>query len=269
MSASAAPVSPATVTVADDPGARLAFSERTGVGNVSLLVGGGDPLHARTQLGGLVGLPASAAVFMQQAHGAGIAEVGRDERGRGLHRHDDAIADVDALITRDVDVALVVLVADCVPVLLVDPGRAVGAVHAGRRGVVAGVASATVRALTDAPARVTAVIGPAIGGCCYEVPATLVGEVAEALPPARARTRWGSPALDLPRAVTHQLEEAGVAQVHRLGGCTACHNERWFSHRADPAARVGRQAGVVCRRASAPAPDATVSRLPGVAHGVA
>lgn len=97
------------------------------------------------------------------------------------------------------------------------------------------------------PGEVEARIGPAIGGCCYEVPAELADEVAAAHPAARATTTWGTPALDLPAAVAAQLHEAGVERVERAGVCTRCGGEGWFSHRRDPGA--GRQAGVVVRAA--------------------
>lgn len=238
---------PLELGVAEDPGARLAFSGRQGgPGNVSLRVGPGEPATARAELAALVGCRPEDAIFMEQRHGAGVARVGRAERGRGLDDHDDAVPGVDALVTGDAGVALVVMVADCVPVLLVDPGMGVGAVHAGRGGVVAGVVGAAVAALSDDPGRVVAALGPAIGGCCYEVPGDLADAVAADVPDARATTTWGTPALDLPAAVVAQLEAAGVRRIERHGACTRCHADRWFSHRADP--RGGRQAGVVARQ---------------------
>jgi YfiH family protein len=144
-----------------------------------------------------------------------------------------------------------VLVADCVPVVLADPGRAVAVAHAGRGGVVAGVVGETVATMAPAdPARVEAVIGPAIGGCCYEVDAELAAAVAAEVPASRATTSWGTPALDLPAAVATQLRAAGLDRITRVGGCTRCAPSRWFSHRRAPG--EGRQAGVVVRAAGGP-----------------
>lgn len=266
MSAATTALPGPVLRLAEDPHARLAFSDRA-AGNMSLVVGGGDVRAARTRLTGLVGLSPDDAVFMEQVHDRGVAVVGRQERGRGAHIHDDAVAGADALVTRDVDVALVVLVADCVPVLLVDPGRAVAAVHAGRRGVAAGVVGACVEVLTDEPRRVVAVMGPAIGGCCYEVPAPVADEVAGAQPVARVRTRWGTTGLDLPAAVAGQLADAGVRTVRRAGPCTRDNRDRWFSHRGDPPSARGRQAGVVCRRGSVDV--AGPSRLTGANRTIA
>lgn len=235
-----------TPPVPEDPAARLAFTDRS-VGNVSLAVGGGDVAAARTRAALLVGMPREHTVYMEQVHQAQVGVVGRRDRGRGVDRREDAIGGVDALVTRDTGVALVVLVADCVPVLLVAPGRAVAAVHAGRRGIAGGVVGACVETMGDEPGRMVAVLGPAIGPCCYEVPGELADAVAAMVPASRSRTQWGTPGLDLPAAVVAQLADAGVGSVRDAGGCTRCGSDRWFSHRADAPPDRGRQAGIVCR----------------------
>lgn len=232
-----------------DPSIRFAFSDRDD-GNVSLAVGVPDP-RARERLASAVSARPADLVFMQQVHGADVAVVGRADRGRGVDAHDDGIPAVDALVTNDTDVVLAVLVADCVPVLLADPGRAVAVAHAGRGGVVAGVVGEVVATMAPAdPSGVEAVIGPAIGGCCYEVGAELASAVAAEVPASRATTSWGTPALDLPAAVAAQLRAAGLDRITRVGGCTRCAHSRWFSHRRAPGA--GRQAGVVVRAAGEP-----------------
>ena len=236
-----------TGAIAADPAVRFTFTG-TAVGNVSLTVGAPD-VGARAGLAAAVGVEPAALVFMQQVHGHDVATVDIGDRGRGLDDHADGVAGVDALVTRATDTALVVLVADCVPVLLADPSRSVAAVHAGRGGVVRGVVPAALDAMApDEPARVEARIGPAISGCCYEVPADLVEQVAADHPVARATTTWGTPALDLPAAVEAQLRARGVERIGRTGGCTRCTGAEWFSHRRDPGA--GRQAGVVVRSAA-------------------
>jgi polyphenol oxidase len=188
---------------------------------------------------------------MRQVHGREVGRIGATTSiGAELRG-------VDALVTAEVDRPLVVQVADCVPVLLAGPVTA-GVVHAGRRGVVAGIVAATLAALGDLGDRagdLSAVVGPAIGGCCYEVPAGLQAEVVTAVPGAGATTTWGAPALDLPGAVVAQLAAGGVARVTRAGGCTRCDPEqRWFSHRADPG--TGRQIGLLVRRAARATPPA-------------
>jgi YfiH family protein len=236
--------SPLTGAVVADPAIRYAFSSAAD-GNVSLAVGDPDDA-ARATLAASVDADRADLVFMQQVHGGDVAVVGAEDRGRGVAAHGDGVPAVDALVTTAPGVALVVQVADCVPVLLADPGHAVAAVHAGRGGVVAGVVDAAVAAMAPAvPARVAAVIGPAIGGCCYEVEPELADRVAVDVPRARATTTWGTASLDLPAAVAAQLATLGIGDVSRVGGCTRCTDRQWYSHRREPGA--GRQAGVIVR----------------------
>ncbi len=119
-------------------------------------------------------------VFAEQVHGNTVAAVGRGDRGRGAFRVDDAIPGADALLTDDPELVLVTMVADCVPVALVDPvAGLLATVHAGWRGTLNGVAEATIDALEARGARrsrMVAVLGPAVGPDRYQVGA----EVAEA-----------------------------------------------------------------------------------------
>lgn len=202
-----------------------------------------DLAAARAAVATATRTDASGWHLMQQVHGAQVAVVdGAVEPGSELRGVDAAVTDLPGR-------PLVVLVADCVPVLLAGP-VAIGVAHAGRAGVVAGVVPATVTALRDlgeTPSEVRATLGPAIGGCCYEVPRELHDEVVADHPVAAATTTWGTPALDLPAAVGAQLEAVGIGGVTQVGGCTRCDPQgRWFSHRADPDA--GRQAGLIVRR---------------------
>ena len=243
------------IDVAEDPAVRVAFTgrgdERGGAANLSLLVGDtGAAAAAREAALALVGARLDDAVFMQQVHGGQVAGVTAADAGRGAHTPDSAVPGVDGIVTSEENLALVVLAADCVPVVLVDPGCAVAAVHAGRGGVVAGVVPAAVSALAPRGAGdVVALVGPAIGGCCYEVEPALARSVAAPVPAAAATTTWGTPSLDLPAAVVAQLQAAGVARIERAGGCTRCSGSAWFSHRAATAgaAPAGRQAGIVVR----------------------
>ncbi|MGI8573806.1 MAG: polyphenol oxidase family protein [Egibacteraceae bacterium] len=260
--------------VADDRrGFRALFSgrdlEASGAGNVSMLVGGGQPVANRARLLSALGLGLDDAVFMRQVHGAAVAVVGRGDAGRGARDHGEAVADVDALVTGAERTALVALTADCVPVVLAAAGRAVGVVHAGRRGIVAGVVANAVAALrreagceggheavreagpsAGAGPAVSALIGPAIGPCCYEVPSALAEQVRAAVGGPDARTRAHAPALDLPRTVERQLAAAGVDDVTTVSACTACGPGAWFSHRAAPGS--GRQLTAVVRAVPPP-----------------
>ena len=173
---------------------------------------------------------------------------------RQVHGHDVAVVDgvggapptADALVTRTPGLALVALVADCTPVLLADEEAAVvGAVHAGRRGLAAGVIPAAVEAMIGLgarPDRLTAVVGPAICAEHYEVPAAMRAEVAAVAPDASAMTSRQTPALDIRAGLVAQLRAAGVGSWSTLPQCTF-ETPDCYSFRRDGV--TGRFAGVV------------------------
>ena len=149
-----------------------------------------------------------------------------------------ACGEGDALWTDRSDLALSVVTADCVPVVLAGPGG-IAAAHAGWRGLVNGVLSATLRELPGRLSEWTAWIGPAIGACCYEVSEEVAAQVVAASDPAVAVTGpAGKPHLDLPGVARRQLEAAGVGEVFWLTRCTRCDEEKLFSYR-----REGKGAG--------------------------
>ena len=169
-------------------------------------------------------------VFMSQVHGSTVAVVDEPPApGR-------PIPEADALVTSQPGLALAVLVADCAPVLLTDVAAGVVAVaHAGRRGMAGGVVAATLaamRSLGAEPGTTAALVGPAICGRCYEVPAALQAEVAAVEPAARSTTRSGTAGLDIRAGVVAQLEAAGVASIEVDPICTA-ESEHLYSHRRD------------------------------------
>ena len=234
------------------PGIRAFFTTRHGGRsaapwdslNLGLAVGDdAAAVHANRAL--VAQVAGGQVAFATQVHGTGVVEV----TAAGLPAPPP---EADALVTTLPGVPLGVYVADCVPVLLADPRAGVVAVaHAGRPGVEHGVVAAVVESMLAAgarPADLRAVVGPAVCGACYEVPAALAARVAAGIPAALSRTSWGTPALDLPEAVTAQLEAAGVARVDVVHRCTRT-DDTFFSHRRSSAAGTpaGRFAGVVTR----------------------
>ncbi len=141
-------------------------------------------------------------------------------------------ADADAAVTTTTGCALAIRSADCVPVVLLGP-HSVGVVHAGWKGLVAGVIGRAVEALReldDGPIR--AHLGPCIRAGCYEFVGPERDEMVQRFGPGVAATSmWGTPALDVPAAVAAALRAAGVDQLRDVAGCTAC-DRRWYSHRA-------------------------------------
>ncbi len=193
----------------------------------------------------LTGDPATPVARMRQVHGAEVALVreatphpGGPEEARGL-------PEADALVTDRAGLVLMVLVADCVPVLLADAAAGlVAAVHAGRVGLAAGVVPAAVARLRSMGAeQLTAWVGPHVCGACYEVPAQMRAEVAEQVPATWSSTSWGTPGLDLGAGVRAQLEEQHHVEVRQVGRCTV-EDQQLYSHRRD-AADAGRMAGLV------------------------
>jgi YfiH family protein len=143
--------------------------------------------------------------------------------------------EADGQATARDDVAVMVQVADCLPVAIAGPGG-VAMVHAGWRGLAAGVLEEGVRALREvgADGALSAVIGPGARGCCYEVG----DEVREAFGETAAR-------IDLATIAARRLAAAGVERIEDVGRCTIC-DERFFSYRREGEA-AGRQAGVAWR----------------------
>jgi YfiH family protein len=127
----------------------------------------------------------------------------------------------DGLWTDEAEIPMLALTADCVPVAIVGGGR-LAVLHAGWRGLVEGVVEAGIGALGR---RAAAVIGPAIGPCCYEVGR----DVAERFDRDLLRDRR----LDIWTATERRLRAAGVASVERVDLCTACNPNLFFSHRRD------------------------------------
>jgi YfiH family protein len=152
--------------------------------------------------------------------------------------------EADAVISEEIGVRIAVVTADCLPILLAgDRGRVVAAVHAGWRGLAGGVISACLAALRERLGKsegVTAVVGPHIGKCCYEVDEPLLGALeerfSETLPSALRQSRPGHARLDLGLLAREALRAEGV-ESDRIGfmkgACTACDAERFYSYRRD------------------------------------
>jgi len=208
------------------------FNLSSGVGDDRVAVASN-----RRRLSTELGVP---VVFLDQVHGTRVAMVDVVPRSGEPDR-----PGTDAAVTALPGVGLAVLAADCVPVLLADPGAGVvGVAHAGRVGAAAGVLPATVAAMEALGARVGAVevlLGPAVCGGCYEVPAAMRAQVDAVLPGSGVRTRRGTPGLDLRAGLHRQLTALGVA---RIGGDPRCtlEDRDLYSHRRDR--RTGRLAAI-------------------------
>jgi YfiH family protein len=207
---------------------------------------GDDPeavVANRARLARTLGLPGDRMVYMEQVHSPNVTEV----TGELLEElGGDPVPVTDALVTTLRGTALVVLTADCVPVLLSDEeAGVVAAVHAGRLGARNGVLSRTLdemERLGAVPARVHALFGAAIAGTDYEVPDSMARDVEERLPGSRTTTSTGTTGLDLRAGLVRQLMGRGVTLIDADPRSTAA-EETLYSYRRD--GTTGRQAAVV------------------------
>jgi YfiH family protein len=227
----------------DFPGGGHALFTTRAHGNLSS-VGGEDAEHglqARDRLREQLGLRHLLRGY--QVHGTTVQRV-RDDLARDTGTGTDAeLTDSEAQLDTEADgqatalrgVGAVVLTADCLPIALGCAG-AVAAVHAGWRGLAAGVLEEGIRAIRELGGEddLVAIVGPGAGPCCYEVGE----EVHEAL---GAVHRHGLN-IDLKAIARDKLLAAGVSEVNDVAACTIC-DERFFSYRRE-GARAGRQ-GVV------------------------
>lgn len=198
----------------------------------------------RARLSSELGLAPDHVVWMEQVHGRTASVVASPVTG--------PLEATDALVSTSPGLAVAVLVADCVPILLADPeAGVVAAVHAGRVGARVGVLPAALTAMADAgarPERTEALLGPAVCGECYEVPAAMRDDVEAHLPGSATKTRSGTPGLDLRAGLWRQLAEAGVGRVGVDPRCTV-EDRALFSYRRD--GPTGRLAAVTWLEAAA------------------
>lgn len=204
---------------------------------------GRDPIcHVKKALG----LEGRTITILKQVHGDRIVDVGDPApkfKGEG-----------DALATECDGVLVAISTADCVPILIVDPGRRVcAAVHAGWRGTLAGIAEKAVSHLRLRygcdPSDLRAALGPAIGRCCFEVGPEVIEAFEKKMgrqiePFVERRGKKGM--LDLRGLNQAALAKAGLAAecVQQVGPCTACESETFHSYRKEQGT-PGRQTSFV------------------------
>ncbi len=187
-------------------------------------------------------IPPAWFVAANQVHGSNVAVITKQMRGSGASSHDSAIAATDAMITNEEDVCLMILTADCAPILLYDPvRRAAGAVHAGWKSTVKRIAVLTINSMVNRfgcnPADIIAGIGPSIGPCCFTVNEDVLLEIEGAI--GKSFTAYdaniGKRKIDLWEANREQLISAGVLdrniEVSKI--CTFCNTDTYFSYRAE------------------------------------
>jgi hypothetical protein len=229
--------------VSNGPYASLNLSTSTGDSRENV-----DANHRR--LAEALDVPRERMTTTWQVHGTHVVRATAETVGGMLDKADGIITDTPGL-------PLTQRYADCTPLIIYDPRRhAAGLGHAGWRGTVDGMATALVQAMTASfgsdPADLIAVVGPAIGPCCYEIGLEVVEAVRVAFPaadtllhsPTNGASSPASPHFDLWAANRWQMEQAGVGQIEVAGLCTRCQRDTFFSHRGDGAC-TGRFGAVV------------------------
>ncbi len=179
-------------------------------------------------------------IYMHQIHSDQVCEVG----------HLDGIATADSLISKQKNKILMVMVADCMPLLFFDPVQGgIAAIHAGRKGAFLNIVSETLKQMQQRfrsdVKDIRVAIGPHIGSCCYEIGSEVVEEAKTLKLAEMVDKREASYYLDIYAIVLKQLSEAGIKQAHieRHNICTACHTESFFSYRKE--GTTGRFCGVI------------------------
>jgi len=183
-------------------------------------------------------------VTVHQVHGAKVLDLDREplaeDRLRGL--------EFDGMVTTKKDIGIGVLVADCFPLVLLDPKRKILAIaHCGRKGIVAGIIENALKAITAKGGELKdliAALGPGVCPKCYPVGDEIISEFKDRFPQgAGAIWRGEEDAyhLDLKAAIFSVLKESGIGldQIDDLGLCACC-SEEFFSHRRSKG-RAGRQ----------------------------
>lgn len=197
----------------------------------------------------------NAVCALHQVHGTSVYRASDPDRWSQDAWLGDVITDpatgnpqsrlpiADASITDKAGVALMIRVADCVPIVLADRhARVIGAVHAGRRGLLAGVIQAAVEQMAQLGARhLHAWIGPRIPASAYEVPQNMADDAWDILPACRALSAQGTPAIDLGAGARSILEDQQVSVTDTELFTT---DKRFYSHRGD-GPKTGRQAGFI------------------------
>jgi len=171
--------------------------------------------------------------YMSQVHGNRVAII---------EEVTEEFPVADALVTGIPGITLAVMVADCIPLLLQSKG-AVAAVHVGRKGLLNRVAEKAIDVMREISGeKISAIIGPAICGKCYEVSPEIFSEVTSSHPESASHTAVNTPSLDLVTALIADLQKLGITEIDNQSRCTLEH-EDLYSYRRDGA--TGRQVGLV------------------------
>ena len=186
----------------------------------------------------VLGIDPATLVVPGQVHGTRLALVGPGDGGRGAGSRRTVIPDTDGLITSSPKLPLVVSFADCVPVLIVARNsagqRVLALVHAGWRGMIAGIVGQAAKLLAATGELEAAVVGPSIGPCCFSVDSDLAAQFATRFGATVVAKHKRQPYVDLWACAAGDLLSAGLPEerLTNLHLCTSS-DQRFYSHRRD------------------------------------
>jgi YfiH family protein len=230
--------------------------------NLGLHVGDhrGTVVSNRKRLGERIDFSVANWVCGEQVHGSNIVKVGKEHSGKGVLNYESSLPNVDGFYTCETDLLLTACYADCVPLYFFAPNHGViGIAHAGWKGTVEGIGPSMIKKWIEeeriSPGEIFAVIGPAIGLCCYEVDDRVIAKVVQQLQPDSKyphpyiKTGANSYQLDLNELNRQLLVDAGVKDEHieRSGFCTSCRTDLFFSHRKENG-KTGRMISFIGRK---------------------
>jgi len=212
--------------------------------NLSFNVGD-DPqkvLKNRQRLAEALGISLSNLTTAKQIHDCHVTVVTEPLQGNGANDYSGAIDATDAMVTRVPEICLMILLADCVPIILYDPiKRVVGVAHAGWKGTLQSIARKTVHVFRkdfgSSPQDMVAAMGPSIGPCCYEVGPSVLSQIEHLSGTGedyvRKESSRGKGHLDLWEANRRQLVQAGIpnGNIEMAKICTHDHPGLFFSYR--------------------------------------
>jgi len=199
-------------------------------------------LKNRKRLAATIGIPFRHFTIGEQIHSGNVTIISKALKGKGSTDYKEAINATDAMVTNVADICLIILVADCVPILFFDPVKGViGVCHAGWKGTLQLIAQKTVMAMEktfgSSPQEIVVGIGPSIGPCCYKVGPDVISQV-ETIFHTRNEyilneSKSGEGYFDLWKANLDQLLHAGIERKNiEMGMMCTCHNpDLFFSYR--------------------------------------
>ena len=209
-----------------------------------------DVRENRRRFASALGGDISNMFSAKQIHSNIVEIVTKNDLGRHF--------ECDGFVTNEKDLLLTVKVADCVPILLYDDSGVIGAVHAGWRGTVNGIAVNAVKKMIMLGAsaeNIKVAIGPCIHACCYEVDIPFVNAVEEAeygielLQYITPSDKEGYFYADLPEMNRHLLTISGIKDesINICHSCTCCESDVFFSHRASHGKRGLMMGGIILK----------------------